>query len=74
MGWPMKPYGISYWRVGRLGSGGCGARLLRPAWPWVINATSHQPALMAAMAWAMWMMNDEPPTVVLSVKRGLMPR
>ena len=28
---------------------------------------------MAAMAWAMWMMKDDPPTAVVSVNFGSMP-
>ena len=67
MGMPIMPYGISYIAAGRLGSRGLGARALRPAWPWVMSATSHRPAAMAAMAWPTWMTNDEPPTVVVSV-------
>ena len=35
---------------------------------------AQEPAGIAAAAGAMWITKDEPPTEVLSVKAGLMPR
>ena len=67
MGMPIMPYGISYIAEGRLGSRGMGTRLLRPAWPCVMSATSQRPFAMAFAAWPTWTTNDAPPTVVVSV-------
>ena len=51
---------------------------LRPALRWVLpyamTATSHRPASIAAWACATWVMNEEPPCIVLSWYLGLTPR
>ena len=74
MGAPMKPYGISNWGPGSDWLAPARLRALLPASPWVTSATSQYPALMAAIACAMCMMNDEPPTAVVSVYLGSIPR
>ena len=59
--------------MGMPGFLGIGDRSDLPDCPWVINATSQYPAEIAAMACAMWITKEDPPTEVLSVNLGFIP-
>jgi len=45
-----------------------------PLSAWVISTVLQRPASIAAAAWRTWIMNEQPPTEVLSTHVGLMPR
>jgi hypothetical protein len=42
----------------------------RPLSPCVINTVSHRPEAIAAAAWRIWIMNEQPPTAVPSTHFG----
>ena len=76
LGGPATPYGISNWPLRLSAPIARGVRPMfdLPLSACVISTVLHRPASIAAAAWRTWIMNEQPPTEVLSTQVGLMPR